>query len=83
VRDAGERIEQLALVIEASAASAEQITLATEQQVTGVGQIARAMHSIDRATSQALEGTRQAERAARDLNELALRLRDAVAQYQT
>jgi methyl-accepting chemotaxis protein len=83
VREAGGRIEQLASVIDTSAMAAEQILAAAEQQVTGVGQISRAMHSIDQATAQTVEGTRQAERAARELNELALRLRDTVAQYRT
>jgi methyl-accepting chemotaxis protein len=83
VREAGEQIEQLSQVIEASLEAAEQIAHATEQQVTGVGQISRAMHSIDRASTQALDGTRQAERAAKVLNELALRLREAVSQYRT
>jgi hypothetical protein len=30
-----------------------------------------------------VEGTRQTERAARDLNELSVRLREAVSQYRT
>lgn len=81
-RDAGERIEQLTSTIGGAARAAEQIVIAAEQQVTGVGQISRAMHSIDQATTQTVEGTRQSERAARDLNELAARLRDTVAQYR-
>jgi methyl-accepting chemotaxis protein len=82
VRHAGERIEQLSATIRGAAQAADQIVAATEQQVTGVGQIARAMHSIDQATTQTVEGTRQSEQAARGLAELAGRLRDAVASYR-
>lgn len=82
VRHAGERIEQLTSTIRVAAQSADQIVAAADQQVTGAGQISRAMHAIDQATSQTVEGTRQSERAARDLNELAIRLKEAVAQYR-
>jgi methyl-accepting chemotaxis protein len=82
VRHAGERIEQLTATIRVAAQAADQIVASADQQVTGVGQIARAMHSIDQATTQTVEGTRQSERAARDLNDLAIRLRETVAQYR-
>jgi methyl-accepting chemotaxis protein len=82
VRHAGERIEQLTSTIRVAAQAADQIVTSADQQVTGVGQIARAMHSIDQATTQTVEGTRQSERAARDLNDLAIRLRETVAQYR-
>ncbi len=82
VRNGGERIEQLADTIRIAARAADQIVAAAEQQVTGVGQIARAMHSIDQATLQTVEGTRQSERAARDINDLAGRLRETVSQYR-
>ncbi len=82
VRVAGERIEQLAATITEASTAAQQIVASTQQQVTGIGQIAQAMRAIDQASTQALEGTRQSERAARDLNDLATRLRDAVAGYR-
>ena len=82
VRQAGERIEQLAATIAEAAHSAEQILASTQQQVAGVSQISQAMHAISAATAQTVEGTRQIERAARDLNELSARLREAAAQYQ-
>jgi methyl-accepting chemotaxis protein len=83
VRDAGSRIEQLAGTIATTALTAQQIVETAQQQVTGVGQISQATHAIRQAATQTVEGTRQTERAARDLNELSVRLRDAVSQYRT
>jgi methyl-accepting chemotaxis protein len=83
VRDAGARIEQLAGTIAATALTAQQIVETAHQQVTGVGQISQATHAIRQAATQTVEGTRQTERAARDLNDLSVRLRDAVSQYRT
>ncbi len=83
VRDAGSRIDQLAGTIATTALTAQQIVETAQQQVTGVGQISQATHSIRQAATQTVEGTRQTERAARDLNELSVRLRDAVSQYRT
>jgi methyl-accepting chemotaxis protein len=83
VRDAGARIDQLAGTIATTALTAQQIVETAYQQVTGVGQISQATHAIRQAATQTVEGTRQTERAARDLNELSVRLRDAVSQYRT
>lgn len=83
VRDAGARIDQLAGTIATAAVTAQQIVEMAQQQVTGVGQISQATHAIRQAATQTVEGTRQTERAARDLNELSVRLRDAVSQYRT
>jgi methyl-accepting chemotaxis protein len=83
VRDAGSRIDQLAGTIATAAVTAQQIVETAQQQVTGVGQISQATHAIRQAATQTVEGTRQTERAARDLNELSVRLRDAVSQYRT
>lgn len=83
VRDAGARIDQLAVTIATAAVTAQQIVETAQQQVIGVGQISQATHAIRQAATQTVEGTRQTERAARDLNELSVRLRDAVSQYRT
>jgi methyl-accepting chemotaxis protein len=40
------------------------------------------MISIKQATTQTAASTRQAERSAQDLNELALQMQKAVARYQ-
>ncbi|MCP4543840.1 MAG: methyl-accepting chemotaxis protein [Chloroflexi bacterium] len=74
-------IEQLASVIDESAQAATQMVAGGRQQSAGVEQVAVAMQSINQATVQSLASTRQAEKAARDLNELALSLTDIVAQY--
>jgi methyl-accepting chemotaxis protein len=47
-----------------------------------VEQIGLAMGNINQATVQSLASTRQAEKAAQDLNELARTLTDTVALYQ-
>jgi methyl-accepting chemotaxis protein len=83
VRDAGTRIDQLAGTIATTALTAQQIVETSQQQVAGVGQISQATHAIRQAATQTVEGTRQTERAARDLNELSVRLREAVSQYRT
>ncbi|MEP7121227.1 MAG: methyl-accepting chemotaxis protein [Byssovorax sp.] len=83
VRDAGARIDQLAVTIATTAVTAQQIVETAQQQVAGVSQISQATHAIRQAATQTVEGTRQTERAARDLNELSVRLRDAVSQYRT
>jgi methyl-accepting chemotaxis protein len=67
VRVAGSRIEQLAGTIATTALTAQQIVEAAQQQVIGIGQISQATHSIRQAATQTVEGTRQTERAARDL----------------
>lgn len=83
VREAGERIAQLSATIADASRAAEQILTTVDQQVTGMGQVSQAMHAIDLATSQTVDGTRQSERAARDMNSLAARLTTVVAQYRT
>ncbi|MBI2393073.1 MAG: methyl-accepting chemotaxis protein [Deltaproteobacteria bacterium] len=83
VQEAGERLDDLSSTIHGAADAAAKIVAAAEQQVTGMGQISRAMHSIDQATSQTAEGTRQVERAAHDLESLAAKLREAAAHYRT
>jgi methyl-accepting chemotaxis protein len=52
------------------------------QQASGVEQIALAMQNINQATVQGLSSTRQAEKAAQDLNNLANQLTDIVQQYK-
>jgi methyl-accepting chemotaxis protein len=70
----------LAEVIEESAQAATQMLAGGRQQVTGVEQVAVAMQNINQTTVQSLSSTRQTEKAARDLNDLAQRLSEAVGQ---
>ena len=75
-------IEQLSTVIDESAQTAMQMVVSGEQQASGVEQIALAMQSINQATAQSLSSTRQAEKAAQELNDLARSLTETVEQYQ-
>jgi methyl-accepting chemotaxis protein len=81
VRDAGETIRQLEAIIADSARSVAQIAASAGQQKAGMKQIHEAMHYIDQASSQNLSAIRQAEEAAKDLNELGSRLKDMLADH--
>jgi methyl-accepting chemotaxis protein len=71
---AGETIRELAEALAEAAQAATQIVASAGQQAAGVGQIGLAMRSIDQATQQGLAAVRQAEQAARGLNDLGARL---------
>ncbi len=77
-----EVIEQLSATIEDSAQSAEEVLASERQQASGVEQIAQAMQSINQAMAQSLASTKQVEKTAQELNELARNLTTVVAQYQ-
>jgi methyl-accepting chemotaxis protein len=79
---AGDAIAQLAAVIQESAQAAAQMVAGGRQQSTGVEQVALAMQNINQTTVQSLASTRQAEKAARELNELARSLTEIVEQYR-
>lgn len=78
----GERIEELATNIVDTVEMVKHTLSATQPVLTGMTQITQAMRSIEQAATQASEGTRQTENAARDLNSLSTRLREAVALYR-
>lgn len=82
-RRSGEKIEELATTIATTAEIVKHTLSSTQPVITGMSQVTQAMRSIEQAALQASEGTRQTERAARDLNSLSTTLRDAVAQYRT
>lgn len=75
-------IDQLSSAINLSSQNATQLVAAGQQQSAGVEQVAMAMQNINQATMQTLASTRQAEKAAQNLNELARRLAETVSQYQ-
>jgi methyl-accepting chemotaxis protein len=83
VAQMGQTIEQLAHVIDESAQSAAQMVAGGQQQTSGMEQIAMAIQNINHVTVQSLASTRQAERSAQELNDLARRLAQIVEQYQT
>jgi methyl-accepting chemotaxis protein len=75
-------IEELSAVINQSAQNAAQMVAAGQQQTAGVEQVALAMNNINQATVQSLASTRQAEKAAHNLHELALHLNETITRYQ-
>jgi methyl-accepting chemotaxis protein len=79
---AQQAINQMYQVISESAQAATQMLAGARQQVAGVEQVAMAMQNINQATVQSLTSTRQAERAAQDLNTLAGTLTQTVRQYR-
>jgi len=78
---AGEAIRQLAAAIEDSSNATLQIVTSTQEQAIGMDQIAIAVQSINQASSQNLEGSRQIEAAARNLYELNQKLQLLVSRY--
>lgn len=75
VNRAGETIRTLASTVEEAARAANQITASAAQQATGMSQVQQAMRDINAATTQSLASTRQAERAAQDLDSLGAKLK--------
>jgi methyl-accepting chemotaxis protein len=79
VNQAGSTINSLSDTIADSARAAAQITASVGQQTAGMAQIQQAMQNINQATNQNLASTKQAERAAQELNALGISLRDLLA----
>lgn len=79
---AGEAIRDLATTLEEAAQAANQIAASTHQQNNGVDQLAASMVSIKQATVQTASSTRQAERSAKDLNDMAHQMQQVVARYK-
>jgi len=65
-----------------SAQAATQIAASSQQQFVGMDQIALAMENIKQAAQQNVSGTKQAEQAAHNLNELGQKLKEMVAKYR-
>lgn len=80
--EAGQVIHQIATEVENESQANVQIAAAAQQQTAGIEQVGQAMSSIQQATNQTMVSTRQAERAAHDLNQLAQSLQKTVAIYQ-
>jgi PAS domain S-box-containing protein len=80
--ESGEAIRKLADSIEESAHAATQIAASNQQQFVGMDQIAQAMEAVRQAFQQHVAGTKQAEQAAANLNELGKKLREMVGKYK-
>lgn len=81
VHEAGDTIRMLTETISEASQVAGQIAASATQQVTGMSQIHLAMKNINQVTHQNLASTRQSERAAQDLNELAVRLKSLLSSH--
>jgi methyl-accepting chemotaxis protein len=80
--EAGEAIRLLAVSIEEASNATLQIVTSTKEQLIGMDQIAIAIQSINQASGQNLEGSRQIESAARNLFELNQKLQQLVSRYR-
>lgn len=79
---AGESIHVLAGSVTDAAQAATQIAASSQQQLVGVDQVAGAMESIKQASAQNVAGAKQLEDAARNINDLGLRLKQIVDRYK-
>jgi len=78
---AGETIRLLAKSVNESVQSATQIVASSHQQVVGMDQVGVAMNNINQAGAENAASMKQAEKAAKDLNELGQKLKALVDQY--
>lgn len=78
---AGDSIRALAESVSEAAQAATQIAASSQQQLVGVDQVAGAMANILDASNQNVESAKQLEVAARDLNDLGLRLKKTIERY--
>lgn len=82
VSQAGDVIHRIASEVETGAQINVQMAASARQATAGLDQIGQALNSIQKAASETLTSTRQAERAAQDLNALAQSLQRMVAVYR-
>jgi len=80
--ESGEAIRALSQSIVEAAQAASQIAASSHQQQVGMDQVALAMDNIRQASAQNAAGTKQAESAAHNLNELGQKLKQLAEQYQ-
>lgn len=78
---AGEDIHSLAAAIRDAADSARLIASSTNQLNGGFEQVAEAMLGIDQATTQTADGLREAEGAARGLEDMSEEMKSLVASF--
>jgi len=78
----GDSIRLLSSSIRESAQAATQILASMREQSTGVNQVALAIESINLASKQNLEGTKQLEIAAGNRNDLGINLKKIVEWYK-
>ena len=82
-QDAGESIRVLADSVAEAAQAAVQIAASNQQQMAGISQVTIAMENIKQGSNQTAASTKQAEMAARNLSELAQKIKQLMEHYQT
>lgn len=80
--EAKEAIRSLADSIAEASQAATQIAASSQQQLVGMDQVALAMESIKQSTVQNVASTKQAEKAAQNINELGQKLRRLLERYK-
>jgi methyl-accepting chemotaxis protein len=81
--ETGHSIKALEDVNAETAQSATQIQASSKEQLVGMEQVAVAMENIKAASLQNLQATKEAERVARTLQDLGLKLKQMVDHYKT
>jgi PAS domain S-box-containing protein len=81
--EAGESIRVLTDSATEAAQAAIQIAASNQQQMAGISQVTTAMENIKQGSNQIAASTKQAEMAARNLSELAQKLKQLTERYQT
>lgn len=81
--ETGNSIKALEDVNAETAQSATQIQVSSKEQLVGMEQVAVAMENIKTASLQNLQATREAERVAKNLQDLGLKLKQMVDHYKT
>ena len=82
VERAGEAIRELAAILEEAMQATTQIAASTQQQTSGMDQLAMAMAQIQQASTQAAASAEQTEQSVRNIVDMARQLEDASARYQ-
>ena len=82
-QEAGESIRVLADSVAEAAQASVQIAASNQQQMAGISQVTSAMENIKQGSAQTAASTKQAEMAARNLNELAQKIKQLMEHYRT
>jgi len=81
-QEAGEAIRQMGESIDESAQAALMISASSQEQLTGMDQVALALENIRQASEQNVTGMRQVEQTVQGLHELGQKLKELVEQYK-
>jgi methyl-accepting chemotaxis protein len=82
-QEAGESIRVLADSVAQAAQASVQIAASNQQQMAGISQVTSAMENIKQGSTQTAASTKQAEMAARNLYDLAQKIKQLMERYQT